>query len=304
MIDIEDATATVGGVLADEKGRVLAFWASYSRGSGKSLTSFFSGVPIERVIEMVEPLREGRAVARRSLEVELVPLTIADARNRGLSDEQALLLEEHDPEGRRVLSVGRLTAGAPSADLLREGDILLSTGGEPVTRFAEVEGAAQQRTVELRVLRDGEVLDLSLPTRELSGIGTERALLWAGSVLQEPLRAISTQRGLEPRGVYNARYWYGSPADRYGLRATRRILAVNGVPTPDLDAFAAAVADVPNRGSVRLRTVDLDGRIDVITLRLDLEYWPTSELVRGADGWSRTVLSAPVTNGVTLPASP
>jgi S1-C subfamily serine protease len=290
LIDVEDPAATVGGVLADKKGRVLAFWASYSRGSGKGLTSFFSGVPVARVIDMVEPLSEGRAVAHRSLEVELAPLTIAEARSRGLSDEQARRLESHDPEARRVLSVVRLTAGAPSAERLREGDILLSVAGEPVTRFAEVERASQQRSVELTVLREGEVMDVELPTRELSGVGTERAVLWAGALLQEPLSALASQRGITPRGVYNARYWYGSPANRYGLRATRLILEVNGVPTPDLDAFKAAVADVPDRGSVRLRTTDLDGRVEVITLKLDLEYWPTLELVRTPDGWTRTVL--------------
>jgi S1-C subfamily serine protease len=291
LIDVEDPAATVGGVLADKKGRVLAFWASYSRGSGKGLTSFFSGVPVARVIDMVEPLRAGRAVAHRSLEVELAPLTIAEARSRGLTDEQARRLENLDSEARHALSVVRLTAGAPSAELLREGDIVLAIAGEPVTRFAEVERAAQQRSVSLTVLRDGEVMDIELPTRELSGVGTERALLWAGALLQAPLRAVATQRGLEPTGVYNARYWYGSPANRYGLRATRRILEVNGVPTPDLDAFKAAVADVPDRGSVRLRTMDLDGRFEVITLKLDLEYWPTLELVRGPEGWTRTVLS-------------
>ena len=295
IIDVDDAPATVGGVLADAKGRVLAFWASYSRGSGKGLTSFFSGIPIERVIDVVGPLREGggRAGAYRSLEVELRPLTMASARNRGLSDEQAQRLEAHDPEGRRVLSVFRLTAGAPTAELLREGDILLAIDGEPLTRFAEFERASQQTSVALTVLRDGEPLDLELPSRELSGVGTERAMLWAGAILQKPPREVATQRGIEPVGVYNARYWYGSPADRYGLLATRRILEVNGVPTPDLNAFKAAVAGVPDRGSVRLRTIDLDGSEEAITLRLDLEYWPTSELLRSGDGWKRTVLSSP-----------
>ncbi len=300
IVDVEDATTTVGGVLADAKGRVLAFWASYSRGSGKGLTSFFSGIPIDRVIDMVEPLRQGRAVAYRSLEVELGPLTIASARNRGLSDDQAQRLEAHDPKRRRVLSVARLTAGTPTAELLREGDILLAIDGEPVTRFAEVERAAQQRSVALTVLRDGEVLDLQLPTRELSGVGTERALLWAGAILQDPLREVATQRGVEPSGVYNARYWYGSPANRYGLHATRRILEVNGVPTPDLDAFKASVAGVSDRGSVRLRTMDLDGRVEVITLRLDLEYWPTSELVRGDEGWTRALISTPGPSSAAL----
>ena len=243
---------------------------------------------------MVGPLREGRPVARRSLEVELAPLTIADARSRGLSDEQARRLEAHDPEGRRALSVARLTAGAPSAELLRTGDILLAIAGQPVTSFDEVEHASQQRTVPLTVLRDGQLLDLELPTRVLPGVGTERALLWGGAVLQAPMRALATQRGIEPTGVYDARYWYGSPANRYDFSATRRVLAVNGVPTPDLDAFEKAVADVPDRGSVRLDTVDLDGRVEVITLKLDLEYWPTEELALGPEGWVRTQLSPPV----------
>ncbi len=301
LVEVDDPAASVGGVLADKKGRVLAFWASYSRDTGKGLSSFFAGIPIDQVIDMVEPLREGRPVARRSIEVELAPLTIADARSRGLSDEQARLLEEHDPEGRRALSVARLTAGAPSAELLRTGDILLAIGGEPVTRFEEVEHASQQPTVPMTVLRDGEMLDLVLPTRELPGVGTERALLWGGAILQAPMRALATQRGIEPWGVYNARYWYGSPANRYDFSATRRVLAVNSVATPDLDAFEQAVADVPDRGSVRLQTVDLDGRVEVITLKLDLEYWPTQELVRGPEGWTRRVLSATVETPKPVP---
>ncbi len=292
LIDIEDPAATVGGVLTDKKGRVVAIWASYSRGSGKGMSSFFSGIPVDRVIEMVEPLREGRPVARRSLEVEFAPLTIASARSRGLSDEQARVLERHDPEGRRVLMVLRRTAGAPGAELLRGGDIVLAVEGEPVTRYDEIERAAQQRQVKLTILRDGEVVDLLLPTRELSGRGTERALLWAGAMLQAPHRAVAMQRGIPPVGVYNSRFWFGSPANRYGLNATRRIEAVNGVATPDLDAFEAAVAGVPDRGSVRLRTRDLDGRVEVITLRLDLDYWPTVALVRGEDGWRREQRSA------------
>jgi hypothetical protein len=38
---------------------------------------------------------------------------------------------------------------------------------------------------------------------------------------------------------------------------------------------------------VRLRTVGLDGRTDVMTLKLDLEFWPTTELRRNGKGWER-----------------
>jgi len=287
LVTLQDHTSTVGGVLADKKGRVGAFWASFSTGSGKAMEAFFAGIPIEAVNKIVEPLREGRPVGWRTLGVGLEPVTLADARNRGLSEEWARRLEKHDPRGRHVLAVTRLTAGAPSSDLLRSGDMLLAIGGEPVTRLHDVERAAMQDEVPLLVSRNGQELELRVPTEPVGGHGTTRGLLWAGTLLQEPPRALASQLFLPRKGVYVARYWYGSPANRYGLQATRRILEVDGAPTPDLDAFLTAVEGMPNHGAVRLKLVDLDGRVEVLTLKLDTDYWPTYELLYTGSGWER-----------------
>jgi S1-C subfamily serine protease len=287
LVTLEDRTSTVGGVLTDKKGRVAAFWASFTTGGGKAMESFFAGIPIREIRQVTARLRAGRPVDWRTLGVELMALNISEARDRGLSDEQARRLESHDPKGRRVLSVLRRTAGSPSASLLREGDLLLSIDGEPVTRFRDVEIASMNERVKLRVLRSGELLDLDVPTQPLDGEGTSRAVLWAGTLLQRPPRALATQRYIPRKGVYVSRFWYGSPANRYGVQATRRILEVDGTVTPDLDAFLEAVVGKPDRGAVRLRTIDLDGRIEVTTLKLDLQYWPTYELLRTANGWER-----------------
>jgi S1-C subfamily serine protease len=186
-----------------------------------------------------------------------------------------------------VLSIVRVAADVPAAARLEVGDIVLAVDGRPVTRFREIERAAQAPAVALTVLRNGELLDLQVPTAALSARGTDRAVIWAGTLLQSPHRAVAVQRGLDPVGVYVSWFWFGSPANRYGLRATLRILAVDGRPTPDLDSLLAAVAGRRDRGAVRLSTVDLDGRPNVITLKLDLTYWPTGELRRGPDGWRR-----------------
>ncbi|MCP4037457.1 MAG: PDZ domain-containing protein [bacterium] len=284
---VNDSPQTIGGVLSDAKGRVHALWVSYSNGHGKNMRSFFVGIPIDRILEIVEPLKAGRPVDWRSLGIELRPLNISDARDRGLSDARAKRVEANDSSSPRLLSVVRLSYDSPAKDLVKEGDLLLEVEGELVTDFAHIERACQAKSVKLLVLRDGEEREFEVPTRLLEGRGTERALLWGGTLLQRPPPPVATQRKLPRLGVYVARFWYGSPANRYGLRATRRIVEVDGKPTPDLDAFLAVVTGKPNRGAVRIKAVDLDGGIEVITLKLDLEFWPTYELIREGDGWHR-----------------
>jgi S1-C subfamily serine protease len=114
-------------------------------------------------------------------------------------------------------------------------------------------------------------------------------VIWAGALLQEVPAPIATQRGLPLEGVYVAGRWRGTPAEAYGLSPTWRILAVDGAPVRGLDEFLATVAGKPDGSSLRLFVADLEGRERLITLELDLAYWPTSELRSdGNGGWTRT----------------
>jgi S1-C subfamily serine protease len=214
-------------------------------------------------------------------------MTLASARARGLAAEAARRLEDHDPRRRRALVVKRLTAGSPAAELLRVGDLLLAANGEPVTAFREVEEAAQGGEIELTVLRDGAVRSLTVFAVPIADGGTDRALLWCGALLQSPPREVAQQRGLLREGVYVADSLRGSPSVRDGLHPTQRIIAADGLPTPDLDAFLSVTAGKEDGESVRLRVESLEGQVRVVTLETDLHYWPTQELRRTAEGWAR-----------------
>lgn len=298
LISVADTMSTVGGVLADARGRVYALWASFAAQGSKGPRPFFAGIAADRLLQVITPLREGRPVGWRSLGVELESLTLASARNRGLPEPAAQRLEQRDGSRRTVFSVVRRTAGSAAADLLREGDLLVTVDGEPAIDLVEIERAAQADKVRVAIVRGGETLEIEIETLPLDGRGTDRCAIWAGALLQAPHRAAAAQRNVDPEGVYVSWFYYGSPANRFGLRATRRIVAVDGLPTPDLDAFLAAVKDRPDRGSVRLRTVHLDGKIEVITLKLDLQFWPTIELRPDDGGWVRIQHPAPAVGPV------
>ena len=111
-----------------------------------------------------------------------------------------------------------------------------------MTSPTELEVLQQKEKLVFTVLRDEQELTVEVPTLELPGRGVDRVVSWAGLVLHEPHDDVSAQQGTEARGVYIAWLWFGTPAARYGIRPTRRIVKVDDIDTPDLDAFLAAVA--------------------------------------------------------------
>ncbi len=222
-----------------------------------------------------------------SLAVELGYTPLFAARKLGLDEEWLHGLEVHNPAARRALSVTRLVAGSPAAKALKNGDMILAVDGELVTTFREFERAVQKPEVELTIWRDDEAVEVGIDTVALGGEGIKRAVSWAGTLLQDPHRAMAAQRGIEPTGVYIAFFSYGSPATRYGLWAGRRIVAVDDTETPDLEAFLNIVRGTADRTSVRVKTVTWNGAVEVITLKLDNQYWPAYEVRQTEDGWVR-----------------
>jgi S1-C subfamily serine protease len=298
LINIEDPAPTVGGVLVDEEGAVAALWVSihdsadrFSAFGGAALSGddvgAFRGIPAELIEMVAAPLRENRFVHYRTLGVEWRPISLADAAERGLPYYLADDLEAHDPQRRQALEVTRVYSTCEGDERPRGGDILIAIDGESVTRFIEVERASQRDRLQVRFFRDGSEIQFDMETQQLSGSGIVRVLVWGGALLHEPHLELATQRSLSPRGLYVAWRFYGSPAARYGLPPTSRIIGVNGAPTNTLDAFIEAVAGVGEDESIRLRVLDLADREHAITIRLDQTYWPSWTLTMGFGGWIR-----------------
>lgn len=288
-IELVNPPLDYDGVLLEKSGRVIGLWSSFAYESGRELTQDNRGVPIDLVADMLKRVQTGAPL--HSLEVEFSTRPLAAAREFGLSEQWVKKLTAHSPSKREVLSVARMVGGSPAARVLQQGDLVLAIDGQVVTRFREVERAvADDKHVIVTVWRGGKEENITVETVELPSTDIDRIVLWAGATLQAPHRAMSAQRGIPPVGVYVGYFSYGSPATRYGLYPGRRIVEVDGVPTPDLDSFLRAVTGRQDRASVRLRTITWNNAPEVITLKLDKHYWPAYELVRSETGWARKAL--------------
>jgi S1-C subfamily serine protease len=277
------------GVLLDGSDRVRGLWASFASDNGRDLVQENRGVGSDIVAETLDIARRQRPL--HSLEAEFVPQSLASAGQLGLTEAWMRRIQRADPAARQVLSVARLVGGADAARVLQPGDILLAVDDRPVTHFRDVERAvADKDTVRVTVWRSNSEQALVVKTATLSGQDVDRMVEWAGATLQAPHRAISAQRGLPAEGVYVSYFSFGSPASRYGLAPGRRIVEVDGVPTPDLDAFLKEVTGRADRSSLRIKTLGWNGAPEVITLKLDRHYWPAYELRRTAGEWVRQSL--------------
>ncbi|KAJ4974397.1 hypothetical protein NE237_007571 [Protea cynaroides] len=146
------------------------------------------------------------------------------------------------------------------------------------------------------MLWQGQEIELSVGTDIRDGNGTSRMVNWCGCIIQDPHSAVRALGFLpeEGHGVYVARWCHGSPVQRYGLYALQWIVEVNGKLTPDLESFVDVVKGLEHGEFVRVKTVHLNGKPRVLTVKQDLHYWPTWELRFDTDTamWRRGTIKA------------
>eukprot|EP00262_Sarcandra_glabra_P008257 TRINITY_DN21587_c0_g2_i1.p1 TRINITY_DN21587_c0_g2~~TRINITY_DN21587_c0_g2_i1.p1 ORF type:complete len:394 (-),score=54.86 TRINITY_DN21587_c0_g2_i1:289-1470(-) len=317
-----DFGSTFSGVLTDERGRVQAIWGSFSTQLKYGCSSsedhqFVRGIPIYAISQVLDKIIQGAKGPHllingtkrpmplvRILEAELYPTLLSKARSFGLSDDWVQALAKKDPIRRQVLRVKGCFAGSKAEHLLEQGDMILAIKKEPITCFRDIENACQEfdksvgdeQELNMTIFRQGKEIELVVGTDVRDGNGTTRMVNWCGCVVQDPHPAVRALGFLpeEGHGVYVARWCHGSPVHRYGLYALQWIIEVNGKLTPDLQTFVDVTKGLEHGEFVRVRTVHLNGKPRVMTLKQDLHYWPTWELKFDPNTatWRRSIIKA------------
>ncbi|MFA0750294.1 MAG: hypothetical protein SLRJCFUN_000697 [Candidatus Fervidibacter sp.] len=140
-----------GGALVNSKGEVVGINVAMRPGA----QGIAFAIPIETVRDVVEQLLRHQRVRQPILGVSYEMLPDEERRRLNVPAE-------------RALRVGEVMSNLPAARVgLRQGDIIIAINGQPVKDTGHLRSAVRQaartgQSVQLRVFRDGRLLDISV----------------------------------------------------------------------------------------------------------------------------------------------
>ena len=219
-----------------------------------------------------------------------------------LDDKWAQRLKDtSDGFSNSLLTVRRRMVKTDSYEVFEDNDVILAVNDEAVTKLSAFYDATNNKDmVDITVLRAGEVVPLKgIKSTQFSTIGTNRVLICAGMILHEPhpfIYYMTEPSKVQYGGAYVATLYNGSPSmvsdskvEDPTEKAGTLLFALNNQPLGDqsLDKFLEIVTQVKHNEWITISTMDYTtGEVKQFSLRLDLEFWPTTSYERDdANGW-------------------
>ncbi|TKA73987.1 Pro-apoptotic serine protease [Friedmanniomyces simplex] len=279
------------GVLVTEDGTVQALWLTYlgerNGHSGKDV-EYHLGFGTPALLPVIEEVKGGGRPDLRILNLETQTVQMSQCRIMGVSEEWIERVEREDPERHQLFMVRKVDAGNTGG--LQEGDIVLTLNDRLITRVSHLDVMYTHVTLRAAVVRKQQQMELDIPTVPTSELETDRVVVFCGAVLHRPHHAVRQQISKVHSDIYVSARMGGSPAYMYGLAPTNFILAVNAVPTPDIESFLREVNKVPDNTYFRLKVMTFDNVPWVATMKKNEHYFPTVEFIKDAsvrEGWRR-----------------
>ncbi|KAJ5483035.1 Pro-apoptotic serine protease [Penicillium diatomitis] len=297
-IDTGLSAQCTNGVLIGEDGVVQALWLNYlgerTPNSHKDV-EYHLGIATPALLPVTSKVQQGITPKLRILNMESYVVLMSQARIMGVSDEWIQKVAEANPSRHQLFMVRKVDCPPATftsdVDSFEEADIILTLDDQLITRVSELDMMYEKEVLEALVVRNGQEKRIRVHTVPTEDLETDRAVVFCGAVLQKPHHAVRQQITKLHSEIYVSARSRGSPAYHYGLAPTNFITAVNGVSTPNLDAFVEEVRKIPDNTYFRLRAVTFDNVPWVVTMKKNDHYFPMSEYVKDPSaeaGW-RTI---------------
>ncbi len=292
-----------GSPVVDVSGDVVGLNAGGATGGRAS--SFF--LPLERVKRAVELVRDNQPVSRGTLQTTWIYEGYDRLRRLGLPEDVEARARRQRPSGTGLLVLKDVLAEGPADGLLQVGDILVSVDGTAIHDFVTLEDLLDRgvgNVVEVVVVRRGEVVTVTPTVGDLHDLVPDAYVKIGAAVLHDlsyhQARLVQTP----VQGVFVAAN--GFSFERDGIPSRAILVAADGRPLPDLDAFVEVIAEVPDGTPVLFRWYPQGRPQDqrVTSVRID-RHWFEAERCERDDGtgeWPCETLPVPKRAGAPIVA--
>ncbi|KAI1312679.1 hypothetical protein EDD11_002878 [Mortierella claussenii] len=306
---LQAASSTSGGSsgspVLDIEGHAVALNAG---GASKASASYY--LPLDRVKRALKFIQEGEQVPRGTLQTDFEYFPYDELRRLGLKISMEEQIRQHFPNETGMLVVKNVLPKGPAADQLIPGDIVIHCNGSPIANFIQlftvIDDSVGQK-IALTVVRgsNSKLLTFTFTVQDLHSITPDRFVEVGGGVVNELSYQLAHSYGQPCGGVYVATSGHMLASASAWRKSI--IVAVNNIPTPNLDAFIHAISTLPDGARVptRFYTLQKAFKEKIMIMHVDRHWHKCRVAVRNDKTglWDFTDLPPPPPSQPYTPAT-
>ncbi|KAG9065897.1 serine protease [Linnemannia hyalina] len=306
---LQAASSTSGGSsgspVLDIEGHAVALNAG---GASKASASYY--LPLDRVKRALMYIQAGEQVPRGTLQTDFDYFPYDELRRLGLKTSMEEQIRIQFPNETGMLVVKTVLPKGPAADQLIPGDIVIQCNGNPIANFIQLFTVIDDsvgQNVSLTVVRgsNSKMLTFTFLVQDLHSITPDRFVEVGGGVVNELSYQLAHSYGQPCGGVYVATSGHMLASASAWRKSI--IVAVNNIPTPNLDAFVQALSTLPDgaRVPIRFYTLQKAFKEKIMIMHVDRHWHKCRMAVRNDKTglWDFTDLPPPPPSQPYAPAT-
>ncbi|KAK1471215.1 hypothetical protein CABS01_16430 [Colletotrichum abscissum] len=224
-------------------------------------------IPSALIRDMIEHVRSGQVGKFIFRDFDVHRMLLADAFLQGLDRKWGEAITH-----KHVLCIGKVPIESPlrSSSMikhpLRHGDIILKVEGLRVSTVSEVGFHYLKPVLSILLFRNGEEIEVEVPTLSLQDVTIDTVVSFCGSWLQKPPLATRMSGRPVHSQVYTTAFMKGGQADMFELKNGAFIVGVDGNTISTMADFVGHVAKIPFEKYFRVEFIPETQEHRVITM--------------------------------------